>query len=59
VSSPAAIEEFAPLAIGDHKAMPSGMPEVNRTRIMNFPPFPGEGVRIVDLGEHFKARLPA
>jgi hypothetical protein len=58
VSSRAAIEEFAPLAIGDYKAMPSGMPEVNRMRIMNLPPFPGEGFRIVDLGEHLKARLP-
>jgi hypothetical protein len=26
-------------------------------RIMNLPPFPGEGVRIADLGEYLKARL--
>jgi hypothetical protein len=26
-------------------------------RIMNVPPFPGEGVRIADLGEYLKARL--
>jgi hypothetical protein len=31
--------------------------EANPMRVMNLPPFPGEGVRIVDLGEHLKARL--
>jgi hypothetical protein len=34
-----------------------GQAEANRMRTMNLPPFPGEGVRIANLGEYLKARL--
>ena len=35
----------------------SGRCKVNPMRIMNLPPFPGDGFRITDLGEYLKTRL--